>query len=234
MHGDAWRQATKGYCIKCDKCGAEAKEYISPYGVFETEPGDKMRRVVSKFTSLGWKVGKVNTCPSCVREGRAAQMRFIHASKGDTAMKSNDLDKLGLVPLGGLGPGGRIMDRSDRRVIFNKIDEFYGDEKTGYKIGWTDQKVATDLGVPLAWVKAVREENFGPVSSNPEIDAVLAEAKKWKDEEGILKRKTETLIEHMNKQAEEVRKLGEELKKHSDKGEMIERSMFRIAKVVRP
>jgi hypothetical protein len=226
---------TSGVMVTCIKCGAVAREYVSPHSKIANGEDTRYRRAMRKFEGHGWSfVGKGPRCSSCIREGRAAQMRYLHALKGDTEMNSDKLNQLGMIPLGGLGPGGRVMDRSDRRVIFNKIDENYTDEKSGYKVGWTDQKIATDLGVPLAWVKGIREENFGPVSSNPEIDLVLAEAKKWKEEEGILNRKTETLLEQMAKHTAEVSKIMEELKKHTDKGEMVERKMFQIAKAVRP
>lgn len=69
------------------------------------------------------------------------------------------------------------MSREDRRLIFAKIDEVYLDETTGYSDGWTDSRVAEDLGVPLAWVKTIRAENFGEERSNAALLANLEEAK---------------------------------------------------------
>jgi transposase len=54
------------------------------------------------------------------------------------------------------------MSKADRRIIFNKIEDVYGDETIGYKGDWSDEKVAEDLGVPAEWVAALRDENFGP------------------------------------------------------------------------
>lgn len=68
----------------------------------------------------------------------------------------------------------REMSRDDRRLIFAKLDEVYVDENTGYSAGWTDDKVATDLGVPRAWVAQIRDENFGP-GTNEEITKLLGE-----------------------------------------------------------
>ena len=63
----------------------------------------------------------------------------------------------------------RVMQREDRRIIFQKLNEVYLDEKRGYVEGWSDLRVSEDLGIPRAWVAQVRDENFGPVAANPEI-----------------------------------------------------------------
>lgn len=55
----------------------------------------------------------------------------------------------------------REMTREDRRLIFEKLNEVYVDDKVGYGDGWSDEKVASDLGVPRGWVKLIRDENFG-------------------------------------------------------------------------
>jgi hypothetical protein len=57
----------------------------------------------------------------------------------------------------------------------------YVDETTGYSNGWDDQKVATDLGVPLAWVVAVRDENFGPNKSE-HVSKIIEEARRLQQE----------------------------------------------------
>jgi len=68
------------------------------------------------------------------------------------------------------------MTRDDRRIIFEKLNEVYVNDKVGYDKGWTDEKVATDLGVPRAWVRLIREENFGDEVGNEDIRKQIAEA----------------------------------------------------------
>lgn len=70
----------------------------------------------------------------------------------------------------------REMSRDDRRVIFAKLDEVYLDEKRGYEQGWSDHRVATDLGVPRKWVETIRAENFGNIGTNEDMAAFMAEA----------------------------------------------------------
>src|SRR5262249_4668120 len=73
---------------------------------------------------------------------------------------------------------GKVMTREDRRIIFEKLNDVYIDGKVGYGRGWTDEKVATDLGVPRAWVKLLREENFGDEVGNEDIRDQVNEARK--------------------------------------------------------
>jgi hypothetical protein len=70
----------------------------------------------------------------------------------------------------------RPMTREDKHIVFAKLSEVYIDDKVGYGRGWTDEKVATDLGVPRAWVRLIREEFFGDEVGNEEIREQVAEA----------------------------------------------------------
>ena len=54
------------------------------------------------------------------------------------------------------------MTKEDRRIIFSEIDSHYLDEMRGYGKDWNDERVAKSLNVPLAWVRIIREDNFGP------------------------------------------------------------------------
>jgi hypothetical protein len=59
-------------------------------------------------------------------------------------------------------PPMEVMGKAEKRIIFAKLNDVYEDEKVGYSGDWSDAKVAKDLGVPVAWVKEVRDESFGP------------------------------------------------------------------------
>ena len=59
-----------------------------------------------------------------------------------------------------------VMTKEDRRIIFSEIDSHYLDEKRGYAKDWNDEKVATGLKVSIEWVRAIREDNFGPEKGN--------------------------------------------------------------------
>lgn len=218
-HGD--RSAAPGVKIKCDKCGYEAREYFSRKMQGPPDEGVDERRAARKFEAVGWKVGtsrKQHRCPHCVKDGRAAQMRFLHAKKENPVSNVVELPRAEPPP---------EMKREDRRIIFVKLEEVYGDEKTGYRAGWTDEKVSNDLGVPRQWVATVRDENFGPIASNPEIDALIAEARSWRTEAANLGTEGAAISQKFERFLTEVRTL-------NSKAELIERKLFAMEKAVRP
>ena len=94
----------------------------------------------------------------------------------------------------------RTMQRDDRRIIFEKLNGVYLDEKRGYDPEWSDHKVATDLGVPRAWVEQVREEMFGPVNTNADIETF----RKGVEELRVFKDGLKS-VEAVRKQIEEIR-----------------------------
>src|SRR5262249_20061200 len=73
---------SRGMSIPCGKCGREEKHHVNTmkHGLSETDNAAQAW-VTKKFEQLGWRIGKSpsrHRCPICVREGRAAQLRFLH------------------------------------------------------------------------------------------------------------------------------------------------------------
>lgn len=212
-HGREWKKEyvlernQMRYVAHCCKCG-ETTSFPAPMG---TELASQ--RLSVKLKKLGWLVGKntqYDLCPACVLHysTRVAHKYGVSPTTCNTPFKNMstaliaeayDLAK-GTEPmkspentLNGKGKGyipvlpnettPTEMSRTDKRVIFAKLEEVYADEATGYSKGWGDQKVATDLGVPVAWVAKVRDDNFGPNRSEEtlatvtEARAILVEAK---------------------------------------------------------
>ena len=71
----------------------------------------------------------------------------------------------------------RMLPGHQGRRLTQESQDVYLDERRGYDDGWSDKRVATDLGIPLAWVTRLRAENFGPKNYNSEAEAVVASAK---------------------------------------------------------
>lgn len=65
--------------------------------------------------------------------------------------------KLKVVPMETLGvpEKPREMTRDERLIIMDKIRDVHDGDR--YGSGWSDKKVADDLGVPRAWVEDIRE-----------------------------------------------------------------------------
>jgi hypothetical protein len=188
------RRAMRLYCFRCGKPESCVMNTMASSG------DDRENRIAGrKFTEMGWSVdlrkGK-HFCPECQT---SPQVNLPKQQKQEATVA--------VVPL------PRQMGREDRRIVFEKLNEVYVDEKTGYSAPWTDEKVSVDLGVPRAWVSSVREEMFGPIGSNSDID-------------GALKAASELMAE---------------LKKHAEAGaklataaSVIEKRLDQIAKAVRP
>ena len=102
-----------------------------------------------------------------------------------------------------------VMTKEDRRIIFSEIDSHYLDEKRGYAKDWDDEKVATGLKVSIEWVRAIREDNFGPEKGNgiddeiEKLRAASAEAQKIIDTmRAVWKEMDATLATYEEKQTE--------------------------------
>ena len=68
-------------------------------------------------------------------------------------------------------PEVRQPTKEQRRLIFREIDENYSGKC--YVSGVTDKSIGEKLKMPWAWVKEIREENFGPAGLDPAIQAAI-------------------------------------------------------------
>ena len=68
----------------------------------------------------------------------------------------------------------RVMDREEKRILFGELDAAYQDAEHGYKPGNSDKTVADALGVPIIWVRQLREEMFGPAEGDKTIKELAA------------------------------------------------------------
>jgi hypothetical protein len=117
--------------------------------------------VAKKFAEKGWEIGsnpQWDLCAGCKLKKEKAPVLKVDP---DSILKAET---------------ERSMAREDRRLIFEKMHAVYLDEARGYQSGWSDQRVATDMGVPRKWVEQVRSEMFGENGANAEMNEFLAEA----------------------------------------------------------
>lgn len=172
----------------CSKCGATDTMSLGSKG-----SGIATALVQQRMKARGWEIGSRasgDLCPDCATKSHKKHNKqekqennvvtFIKAEEPPT------------------------MSREDRRLIFAKIDEVYLDENTGYSDGWTDQRVANDLGVPVAWVKDIRAENFGEERNNSAITKQLEESKSILDKARKLHMDTKDELRSMMTQADKA------------------------------
>lgn len=157
----------RGFIATCGHCGVSGTAPVNSFRIGASTE-QEYRFVAKKFEERGWKVGGApsgNRCPGCFNAIKNAAVR----KKQEKENMENTVVKL---PSKAEAPA--TMGRDDRRIIFEKLNEVYADEKSGYLEGWTDAKVAGDLGVPRDWVRQVRDEMFGP-EGNEEIKKAVCE-----------------------------------------------------------
>lgn len=172
-YGDVWRKVA---IVTCRECGGTESLKLSQ-GHSLLPPAAIQKRLTQK----GWTIGSNehwDICPICTEYKKITKPHLTIVEKEEPPMK---LVEPTVAPS---AEPPRTMQRDDRRIIFQKLNEVYLDEKRGYDNEWSDLRVSKDLGVPRAWVAQVRDENFGPVAANPDIDEFkrgleeLAEVKK--------------------------------------------------------
>lgn len=165
--------------LVCSQCGVTDSINCAS-GSGTTLPPDVISK---KFGAKGWMVGpnsNSDLCPQHANRRKSAAMETVAAMPAKKAEEP------------------REMTREHRRIILVKLEEVYIDEKSGYDSGWSDNRVAIDLGIPRAWVTKLRDENFGPSGINEEMgdflqqaDAMLTKAKEYREEA----KATETYIQ---------------------------------------
>lgn len=152
-HGTIYRTVAQ---VACRDCGTTESIGIKTGGGLLPP-----QIIQKKFEQKGWSIGanpKWDHCPECTRKQKAVILKVVNHAAQELESKP------------------REMSRDDRRVIFAKLDEVYLDEQRGYERGWSDQKVATDLGVPRKWVEVIRSENFGALGANEDMSEYLVQA----------------------------------------------------------
>ncbi len=154
--------------IKCRECGAEDTMGIKGGAALMASAA-----ISKKFSQRGWDIGpneQWDICPSCIAKKKQEKPAL------KIVPRIEEKNSLVVKP-----EPPRVMGREDRRIIFEKLNGVYLDEKRGYEAGWSDNKVALDLGIPRAWVEQVRDEMFGPINSNPEISDFLKAVKELQE-----------------------------------------------------
>jgi hypothetical protein len=201
----------RGAFVSCGHCGVVKTVKVNTFtGTPSDQDEIEQQFIVKKLQEMGWLVGKKSEqhrCPGCYSAIKASQAR-------------KNEEKVVTLPVKIAEPDApRTMSRDDRRIVFEKLNEVYVDEKVGYGPGWTDSKVATDLGVPRAWVKQVRDEMFGPEGSNEEIRATINEA--------------QTLLNDIRVVSNAIAEASGPLKALLDKAEQIDKRVRQIQQELR-
>lgn len=99
----------------------------------------------------------------------------------------------------------RTMSRDDGRIIYEKLRDVY--EVKSYVVGWSDKRVADDLGVPRAWVENVRSQFFGEAGGNEQADAFLAQIAALRAEAETFAKERQEFVRKVDRVATDMAKL---------------------------
>jgi hypothetical protein len=171
---DGGGKSSRGVKIRCSGCG---KEEVIPQGSINlgaSSTAQDLRKLVKRFRDQKWQVDEENPeghlCNAC-HTGRKQEARMNGKAAIDARAATAGGD--GSRPKAAPPPA---KTRGDDRRIRDKLDDVYILDK-GYSPGWTDQKVADDLHVPVAWVAEIREQSYGDDATNPEIELLIGHGK---------------------------------------------------------
>lgn len=161
----------RGLIVRC-ACGVAEAIPLNTFALPHTSRADQdalerqlvRRRLVPK----GWFIGqrrREHRCPKC-NAIRPTTKQEIIKERIEPMAKEMPLQ---VVANNSKPDVPRAMSREERRIIFEKLNEVYVNDKVGYSGSWTDAKVADDLGVPQPWVSLIRAENFGDEIGNENV-----------------------------------------------------------------
>jgi hypothetical protein len=136
--------------------------------------------VKHKFRNRDWVIERHHAdghrCPTCRRAAQPAP-----TSKKETPVMANNVTAL---PAGSAAPGSAaVRDATplEMRRIFALVEGHFDEAKGCYTGGYTDERVARELGLPRALITRVREESGLKIKGNPEVIALRADIDGLKD-----------------------------------------------------
>jgi hypothetical protein len=211
-------RAVPAYAITCNSCGKQDK-------LISSKPSGALPAIMvaKKFIERGWIAGarvRDDRCPACQAIDKAPKKKIETAQVIEMAQPQKDLPKeITILAEAPVVPAKRadpppVMEKEDRRIIFAEIDTNYIDEQKGYAEGWNDARVAKGLNVPLAWVRELRDANFGPeigtsvLDDVKKIDEVIERGKKFVA-------RLDVLVELIDAKRAAIDKVYDEIKKDS-------------------
>ena len=209
-------RAVSAYSITCNGCGKQDK-LVSTKSSGVLPPG----MIAKKFSERGWIAGarvRDDRCPACQALVKAPKKKIetaqvIEMMQPQKTLPPEVVSSTPIMTIKRADPPP-VMEKEDRRIIFAEIDTNYLDEQKGYAEGWNDARVAKGLNVPLAWVRELRDANFGPevgtsvLDNVQKIDEAIERGKKFVA-------RLDVLVELIDAKRAAIDKVYDEIKKDS-------------------
>lgn len=144
------RQGGVSARVECKCCGGH-----EDWGLTKVPPPDIIHK---HFKTKGWEIAKRPTCPIC----QNAKKRKPEMTKPAT-----------VTPISGAVSATPVAApsadaKAARREAHDRIAVYFDIANGSYTDGYSDQRIAEETGVAVAWVKQRREEEFGPIKTPKE------------------------------------------------------------------
>ena len=185
--------------ITCSQCGSKEEWAIA----HSKPPPDILGK---HFSNKGWYVRKRPLCPSCcVQSDPSADDRpKVESDPPATnlplaaALRRALTEKKETTPMSNVAPLKTEQAPTEAvKAARRKANEFlmfhFDVEKGRYEDGWSDERVAKDSGMPVAWVVKRREEEYGALKQPSEFAEIRAQAAALASEIGKLNARLEIL-----------------------------------------
>lgn len=151
--------------ITCTQCGGK-DEWIMAH---RNPPPDILGK---HFATKGWAVNRKPVCPGCRERSRPAPT--VIESAFDKALSRIPTHQKEPTPMSNVSPLPTVTPPTDAaKAARRKANELlmfqFLVEKGAYEAGWSDERVAKESGMPLAWVTKRRDEEYGPLKEPGEF-----------------------------------------------------------------
>lgn len=162
----------RGEVIPCPQMRLRGK--VCARGTPDPVPDQGKAR--SKAQRMGWQVRKTSlACPTCAAAARAAPTTTqcnTPTTKPETAEMTTAPTSAKKTPDAPSLPDQ--PSREIKRAIMDLLKDCYDVPQARYRRGDTDDTIADVVGARPAWVAELREEFFGTLGGNEEIDTLDA------------------------------------------------------------
>lgn len=74
-----------------------------------------------------------------------------------------------------MDPAPQTLAPAAMRIVFGLLEEHFDTATGQYASGWSDRKVSETAKVAMVHVSRIRDDAFGPVRADPELQAIQAE-----------------------------------------------------------
>lgn len=151
--------------ITCNQCSAHDEWNLAR----PPEPNILKRH----FIVRGWDIGKKAICPQCKAKKKVSKamakptppINYGEPIVEPAAMVSARAQKPQRAAAANPSEASEASDaaKKAKRMIYMALEDYYDEVKKAYRNGHSDKSIAKEVGSSEAFVRSIRESDFGPI-----------------------------------------------------------------------